>query len=142
MRLINARRSDDIQSHLKSSFAEFNRTSSPSKGRRYPQNLQTLVRQASEAGVALSTLVELTGASSTALSRWCTSAKVRPARRQIKGPKARRLEVIGSNVERRGPAVVVRLPSGVAIELGDAVALNDVLLASLATLGGLHVASR
>ena len=142
VKLVSAQRGDDIQARLRSGFAEFNRTSSPSKGRRYPADLQALVRKASAEGVELSTLGKLTGVSSTALARWCKAAQPLTSRRQPKAAQPRRLEVVGSDTDQRGRPVVIRLPSGVSIELGDGAALGGELLAALATLGGGHATSR
>jgi hypothetical protein len=142
MRLISARGSDDIQVRLKARFTEFNRSSSPSQGRKYPVELQALVRQASSEGIELSTLGQLTGASPTALARWCKAAEVAPARRLTKPLKVRRLEVVRPDVDKRTSSIVVRLPSGVSIEFADGAVLGADLLTSLATLGGSHAASR
>ena len=141
MRIVSAQRGDDIQVKIKAKFGEFNRTSSPSKGRKYPKELQTLACQASAEGVTLSTLCELTGASSTALTRWCQAVKAPSPRRQLPPPKARRLEVVGSDVDKRHQPIVVRLPSGVSIEFGDGAVLSGDFLVTLATLGGNHHAA-
>ena len=141
MKLISARVSDNIQVRVKAGFAEFNGSSSPSKGRKYPEELQSLVRQAYSEGVELSTLGHLTAASKTALARWCKATEVAPARHPTKPLKARRLEVVRPDVDKRTSSIVVRLPSGVSIEFADGAALGADLLTSLATLGGGHAAS-
>jgi hypothetical protein len=76
------------------------------------------------------------------LARWCKGAKASSAQRRIKKAKARRLEVIGVADDKRGRAIIVRLPSGVSIELGEAAALSGDFLTSLATLGGSDATSR
>ena len=145
MRLVSAQRAEDIQSKVKARFAEFNRTSSPSKGRKYPQELQALACQALGEGVELPVLCQLTGASSTALARWFKTAKPATAlasRRRPKVAAPRQLEVVCSDVGTRPRPIIVRLPSGVSIELGDGVALNGELLTALSALGGGHATSR
>lgn len=142
MKLVSTQRGDDIEAQIKSRFAEFNRSSSASKGRKYPAELRALVRQASVKGIDRSILAELTGASSTALTRWCKGAKVRPTRRQQEAVKPRKLEVVGGHIDQRSRPLIVRLPSGVSIELGDGAALDGELLHALLTLGGGHATSR
>lgn len=142
MRIVSAQRSDDIQARVKARFGEFNRTSSPSRGRKYPKELRALVSQASAEGVELSTLGELTGASSTALARWCQAAKLPPPRRPRPPAKSRRLEVVGGDADKRPQPILVRLPSGVSIEFGDGAVLSGDFLVTLATLGVNHATSR
>ena len=42
---------DNIRSQIKDRFAEFNRKSSPSKGRKYPADLRDMVRRAARSGI-------------------------------------------------------------------------------------------
>ena len=132
MKLVSAQHVEDLQTELKKRFAEFNRSSSPSKGRRYPVELHDLVRRAIVQGVPSADVRRLTGLSPTAVMRWAKAAK----------PKVpRRLKVVNNDGPRpAAAAVVVRLPSGVAIELTSASALNPELLASLARLEVNHAA--
>lgn len=142
MRIVSAQRSDDIQARVRARFGEFNRTSSSSKGRKYPEELRALVSQASAEGVEISTLCKLTGASSTAVARWCRAPKALSSRRPLKPATSRRLEVVGSDIAKRHQPIVVRLPSGVSIEFGDGAALSGDFLVTLASLGGNHATSR
>lgn len=102
-----------------------------------------MVRQALADGAEPSTLCRLTGASSSAMNRWAESAKASPPS-QAADPVAapRRLEVVGADVGRNDRPVVVRLPSGVSIELSSPAALDRGLLTTLASLEACDVASR
>jgi len=134
MKLVGAQPAENLQAEIKRRFAEFNRSSAPSKGRRYPDALQELACRAVSDGIPPAEVRRLTGLSPTALSRWIKAAK----------PKVpRRLKVVG--VVSPKPAsslVVVRLPSGVSIELSNADALSAGLLVSLATLEAKHAPLR
>jgi hypothetical protein len=142
MKLVSSQRSDDLQTKIKSRFAEFNRSSSPSKGRRYPEELQKLVRQALEDGVGPTVVRDLTGISSTALQRWSKAAKPARARRLTKPSAPRRLAVVRDVAGKRRSPIVVRLPSGVSIEFGDGTDLNADLLTTLGRLGVARATTR
>lgn len=143
MKLVSSQRTDDLLATIKARFAEFNKSSLPSQGRKYPNELQALVKQALSEGAEPATLCRLTGVSSTAISRWRTKAKSAKAPRSSKLAAPRRLEVVGSGADGKvRAAVVIRLPSGVTIELGAQATLTGDLLASLANLEASHAASR
>jgi transposase-like protein len=143
MKLVSSQRSDDLLATIKVRFAEFNKSSLPSQGRKYPSELQTLVKQALSEGAEPSMLCRLTGVSSTAISRWRTKTKSAKAPRSIKPTAPRRLEVVGDGANGKvRAAVVIRLPSGVTIELGAQATLSGDLLASLATLEASHATAR
>jgi hypothetical protein len=133
MKVVGAQQIDDVRAEVRSRFAEFNRTSSPSKGRKYPKSLKTLVCRALAEGVDLSSLKGLTGVSPSALLRWNQSEKVA---RQTPARKPRRLAVVGGEFPEHHRPIVVRLPSGISIELGNIAELSSEFLTSLATLGG------
>ena len=135
MKLIHSERVDDLQAEIRKRFAEFNRTSSPSRGRRYPQELKDLISQAGARGDKTAVLRGLSGLSASAINRYRAGV----------GPKAlapRRLTVVGASpVEGPTTAVVIRLLSGVAIELADSRSLSLELLTTLSTLEVRHAAS-
>ena len=126
----------DLQNLIKNRFAEFNRQSSPSRGRKYPPELRELICRGSEAGIGPMDLRRLSGMSDTAIK--CTLAKVKS-----KPMASRRLEVVGLPVESRQRAspLIVRLPSGVTIELADTAMLTTTLLGALGRLEVNHAAS-
>lgn len=138
MKLISAQSDDDIQAKVKARFAEFNRTSSPSKGRRYPEELRALVNQAVAKGATLSTLRDLTGVSSSVLCGWAKGGNPTTA------AKARRLKVVGVSVsvDKSRQPIIIRLPSGVSIEVSDSKVISGNFLVALASLGGSHATSR
>jgi len=138
MKLVRDPRPDDPLSEIKRRFAEFNKSSSPSKGRRYPPELKELVQSAGAQGHESATLCRLTGLSSSAANRWLAAAAPRPV-------AARRLAVVdaSANSPHAPPApVVVRLPSGVTIELSDSRSLSGAMLAALGLLEVRDAASR
>jgi hypothetical protein len=130
--------SDDLQILIKNRFSEFNRRSAPSRGRKYPTELRELVCRGIAAGIRLVDMKQLTGMSVTAIR--FALAKAKPE----KSLKPRRLEVVGLPAEMRPPSspVIVRLPSGVCLELSDASMLSSALLHSLASLDVNHATSR
>ena len=127
-----------LEALIKNRFAEFNRHSSATRGRKYPNALRELVREGGAAGIRPSDLRRLTGMSQTAIK--CTLAKAK-AKPKVAAP--RRLEVVGSPAEpvKVSNSLVVRLPSGVTIELIDSTMLTPALLRSLAGLEVNHAAS-
>lgn len=129
---------DDLQVLIQNRFSEFNRRSSPSRGRRYPAELRELVCRGIAVGIRLVDMKQLTGMSLSAIRSAVAQAK--PG----KPLKPRRLEVVGLPAEMRPPSspVIVRLQSGVSLELPDASMLSPALLHSLASLQVNHAASR
>ncbi len=127
----------ELETRIKSRFAEFNHHSSPTRGRKYPPALRDLVCEGNAAGIRPIDLRRLTGMSQTAIKCTLAKAKSKPA-------APRRLEVVGSPAEpqKAWNPLVVRLPSGVTIELTDAAMLTPTLLLSLAGLEVDHAASR
>lgn len=126
-----------LRTLLEKRFAEFNRKSPSVNGRRYPRELQELVRRGKKCGITYSELQRLTGMSATAI----TSA-IRKVKDTVSSPK--RLEVIGTTTKQQSDTNVftIRLPSGVCIELSKAELLTPTLLITLAKLEVHHVASR
>lgn len=139
MKLVRVSQVDGLQTEIRKRFADFNRSKPPSKGRRYPDELRQLVAQAAAQGIKLSELSRLTGLSSSGVRRWVPKASLAlPA-------APRRLEVVGADEPLplvRTAAVVVRLLSGVTIELADGRALTGDLLAALSAPEVQHAASR
>lgn len=129
---------DDLQVLIKNRFSEFNRRSSPSRGRRYPAELRELVCRGIAVGIRLVDMKQLTGMSLGAIRSAVAQAK--PG----KPLKPRRLKVVGLPAEMRPPSspVIVRLQSGVSLELPHASMLSPALLHSLASLEVDHAASR
>ena len=134
----SAQSSDDLQVLIKKRFSEFNRRSAPSRGRKYPAELRELVCRGMAVGIRLVDMKRLTGMSLAAIRSALSQAKPE------KPLKPRRLEVVGLPAEMRPPSspVIVRLPSGVSLELPDASMLSSALLHSLASLEVNHAASR
>jgi hypothetical protein len=125
---------DDLQSLIKSRFQEFNRRSSPSTGRRYPNDLRELVQRGIAAGIRPGELKRLTGMSQSA---------IRSALSKAKPEKPRRLEVVGlPPIQQASSSLIIRLPSGISIELPDASMLTSVLVAAQNSLEVNHAASR
>jgi len=132
----------DIRSQIKDRFAEFNRKSSRSKGRRYPADLRELVRQGAMSGIKPKDLERLSGMSSTAIKR---AQAVTPIAGAAKPLPPRRLQVVDAVREQRqqvAAPLLVRLPSGVTIEMAGEAALTQTLLHTLASLEVKHAASR
>ena len=133
----NTQAPDDLQTLIKSRFSDFNRRSSPSKGRKYPPELRELVRRGIAAGIRPADLKRLTGMSDTAVRS--TLSKARSEKRE----KPRRLEVVGlPSIGRASSPLVIRLPSGISIELSDASMLVAALQAAQSNLEVNHAASR
>jgi hypothetical protein len=121
----------EFQAELKRRFDEFTKVTPASKKRRYPQALKELVRQAREKGLSAATIIRLSGLSLSAVHRY---ANLRESKEAIRQP--RRLAVVDTRHERIVSArIVIRLASGVAIELSDGRALNFDLLKDLSALG-------
>ena len=124
MKLIRAdKQMNDLHVEIKSRFTEFNRTSSPSKGRKYPEDLKELISRAAQAGSGNAVLGHLAGVTSNRISLWVSGC--RPA-------APRQLEVV--NEESPYPlrsSAIIRLASGATIELTDAHSLTSDLLAVL-----------
>jgi hypothetical protein len=127
---------NDLQNLIKSRFAEFNRQSSPSRGRKYPPELRELICRGSAAGIGQMDLKRLSGMSDTAIRGTLAKAKAKPV-------ASRRLEVVDapSVSEQRSKPLIVRFPSGVTIELADATLLTATLLGALGGLEVNHAAS-
>lgn len=127
----------ELQDLIKNRFSEFNRSSSPSRGRKYPPELRELVARGSAAGMSKKELRRLTGMSETAIIMALVKAKT-------KTPAPRRLEVVDLPVGARlkPMPLIIRLPSGVTIELAHQEMLNAALLSALNSMEVNHVASR
>ena len=134
MKLIRSQPSSDIQSEIKKRFAEFNLTSKPSKSRLYPDDLKALAREAIRQGLKPTTLCRLSGLSMTAIRTW--------SRADQKSKKPRRIEVIGNSHTARNSSAVIRLRSGICIELSDSASLTGDLLAMLSKVEVDNAASR
>ena len=136
MKLVRVPQGDGLQAELKRRFADFNRLAG--KTRRYPKELKDLVRQAAIEGCKVPELSRLTGLSGSGVRSWLPRAgSPRPA-------EARRLEVTraGAEASTLAAVVVVRLPSGVTIELADGRLLTGDLLSMLGAAEGRHAATR
>lgn len=128
MKLVATDQENDFQSEIKQQFAKFSRSHPRNRSRRYPQYLKDLACEALSRGVSPKELRQLTGLSAENLKRWS---------KPVITPSSRRLEVIGSpQATNRVTRAVVRLSSGVTIELTDITSLNGQLLEALASLGG------
>lgn len=139
MKLVRVPETDSLLAEVKKRFADFHRSRPPAKGRRYPVDLRHLVCNAAAVGIKLSELSRLTGLSVTGLSRWVPKASTAPA------AAPRRLEVVAADEAVSSiPAlpIVVRLPSGIIIELADGRALTTGLLAALSAPEVRHAAAR
>ena len=130
----------ELQNLIKNRFAEFNRQSSPSRGRRYPPELRELVQRGHAAGIGPMELKRLSGMSETAIKYILAKVK---AIAKSKPLAPRRLEVVGLPFEPRQKLVplIVRLPSGVTIEFSDASMLTATLLSALSSLEIKHATS-
>jgi hypothetical protein len=69
----------ELESHIKNRFAEFNRHSSATRGRKYPPALRDLVCEGIAAGIRPSDLHRLTGLSQTAIRSILAKSKTKPA---------------------------------------------------------------
>lgn len=142
MKLASAQRKTNIEAQIKAAFAQFNRSIPPSKGRRYPVELQILVRQALVEGLKLSDLSRLTGTSVSVMRRWIKSGNSDLKQASDKNAQPRRLEVVGADFRKPQDLTVVRLPSGVSIELPGQASLSRDFLTALAALEVTHASSR
>jgi hypothetical protein len=136
MKLAAAQPLSELRDLIKNRFAEFNRHSSPTRGRKYPPELRELVCRGGAAGIRKSDLRRLTGMSETAITTALIKAKA-------KLPIPRRLEVVGLPVESQPKPIplIIRLPSGVTIELAHQEMLTAALLGALSSMEVNHVAS-
>ena len=144
MKVVTAQHADDLLTNIKNRFTEFNRLSTPSKSRRYPEDLAELVRHALADGVRPIVLRKLTGVSSNTMERWIKGSRSAAVQRRDKQPLApRRLEVVSSETGTalRG-LITVRLRSGVTIEFNDGASLSSDLLTALLAVEVRDVASR
>ena len=137
---------DDLRTLIKRRFADFNRHSSPSRGRKYPAELRDLVKQGAAAGIRQIELIDLTGMSQAAIKYAVDNPKPMVAKKKRGLALAPlRLEVVepANHLQFQEPrSLVVRLPSGVTIELANAEALTVSLLTILARLEVDHATSR
>jgi predicted transcriptional regulator len=133
MNLFNQEEIVELQTELKNRFAEFSKINPVLKGRRCPKELKELVFQARGKGLRAAAICKLTGLSSSAVHRYAKSRKpisIRP----------RRLTIVGAKPEKKLTApIIVRLSSGVAIELISEQELSLDLLKRLAALGSAEV---
>ena len=144
-------RTDSVLAEITKRFAEFNAAKPLARGRRFPEDLLPLVQQALTAGVKPAALHKATGVSRATIERWVKAWASSP--RKI-AARARQLEVVNERQTTDAPrrearssaaAVVIRLPSGIAIELPTSAVLDRALLLTLAQLGGeggSHAAAR
>lgn len=134
-----------IRAKIQEKFAEFNQTIPSSQGRRYPADLRELIRRGYSAGVSITDLSRLSGMSRSAVD-FVVKDRSKPNR-----PAARRLQVVDrefieveTEPERATTPspMVIKLPSGLSLELSDSRALTVDLLHMLMRVGGVHAASR
>jgi hypothetical protein len=118
-----------LQTEIQSRFAEFNKLNPASSKRRYPRELKELIGRARVKGVRSAVLCRLSGLSSSAVHRYSKTSEPKPLR-------PRRLTIVDTKVTRSVSApVVIRLSSGVVIELRDGDELSFNLLKTLSHLG-------
>lgn len=131
---------NQVREKLQVAFAEFNRQSRRSKGRRYPPQLQKMVREAAAAGLSKSELMKLTGMSDSAM-RYAVGQTPAKAKPQARTASVRRLEVVSAASEPLGESskLTIRLPSGVVIQGDVDMIVRSGILASL--VGGVHASS-
>jgi predicted transcriptional regulator len=133
MNLFNQEEIVELETQIKDRFAEFTKLNPVSKRRRYPRELKELIFAAKEKGLRAAAICRLTGLSSSAVHRYAKSQKpltIRP----------RRLTIEGTKPEKKITApIIVRLSSGVAIELSEEQDLSLDLLKRLAALGSCEV---
>lgn len=105
---------NQVRDRLAAAFGEFNRQSRPSKGRKYPESLRKMVREAAGAGLSKPELMKLTGMSDSAL-RYAVD-RVAPNGRGRMASSVRRLEVVTDGPEPAcdGNQLTIRLPSGIS----------------------------
>lgn len=131
-----------LQSEIRRRFAGVRGSSRGSKRRYYPSELHDLIRRAADQGVRQGELQQLAGVSASTVSRWISGC--RNSKGSVgAGPKPRRLEVVGPVVSEkpRAAAVVVRLSSGVTLELSSEQLTRELLLV-LSTLEVSHASPR
>lgn len=151
MKSTSARQSQDLlRDKIQKSFAEFNRRSSPSRGRRYTSDLRNLVCQARQAGLSLVEIQRLSGMSKSAVG-FALGKTAIASKHQDTRPIVRQLKVVPSDggnlrtedhVKSYRPKIVVRLPSGACLEFDDACCLSSELLVVLMGKGLADAASR
>lgn len=137
---------EELKTNIKERFAEFNRNSVASTGRQYPKDLRALIIQGHIAGLKRSALNALSGMSTTAISYAIKSNKVgshHPKSTHIK-KTPRRLEVVADVLPSRSNRnpLVIRLPSGVILELADETLLTPSLIHTLTNVEVHHAPSR
>ena len=128
MHSVNQEKISTLEAALKDRFADFNKSGAASGRRRYSRELKDLVIQA-EIWTRTATICRLSGLSACTVHRCPRSAKAKPI-------QPRRLTIVDTKPRHAFASVVIRLPSGVAIELGDGRELNFDLLKSLSALTG------
>jgi hypothetical protein len=122
---------------IKGTFGEFHRKSIRSTGIRYPKELHELIVQGHMAGIGKAELILLSGMSrcsvSNSIERKHQYSEKNRGSSEKKVPP-RRLEVVPNAAKSRGPQepLIIRLPSGVVLELTDETLLTPSLLKTLA----------
>jgi len=130
MHSVNHEKIITLEAELKDRFAEFNKLNPASSRRRYPRELKDLVVQAKEKGLRPATICRLSGLSSSAVHRYAMAATTC----EPKTIRPRRLTIVDAKPSQTFAPIVIRLASGVAIELSDGRDLSLDLLKSLSTL--------
>lgn len=140
MKLVPSPQRRDLEVEAKKRFEEFHRHHAKSSQVRYPPELVSLVCQLSATGMGSAALSRLVGVALPTIGCWLgrrAKAKRNPSQAaSVSIPPPRKIAVVGS--ASRAP-IVVRLPSGVSIEVDH---LSDELLTSLARLEVIHATSR
>jgi hypothetical protein len=124
---VNHDKISELEAELKDRFAEFNKLNATSSRRRYPRELQDLVVQAKGKGLKSATICLLSGLSACTVHRYLRSGKAKPI-------APRRLTIVEPRARQALASVVIRLSSGVAIELSDGRDLSVDLLKNLSAL--------
>ena len=125
----------DLEDEIQRRFDSYNKLNPPKNTRRLPSDLIELLLYAAAEGVKKQTLSQISGVASSTINRWqkCKKTKKIPPRR---------LEIVREEdveFENRPnltlAEAIVRLPSGIAIELMNSRSLTRDFLITLSELG-------
>lgn len=147
MKLVPNQRPVNLQDEIKKRFTEFNKSCPPSRNRRIPSELKQLVCRGHQQGLAVKTLCQLACLSSSAVYSWLgavNSNSLQPRRLAVTDaiqPKTVPSKAAQSPLSEKvaQSLVVIRLASGVTIELAEGCSLNADLLKTLNALEVDHV---
>jgi len=136
-----------LEDEMRRRFSNYKKMHPVAKSRRFAPDLIELVRRAATQGMKKGVLCQITGVSSSTMHRWLNG-------RKLENIQPRRLEVVRDEevvVQPNSPvlkakicpsiAAIVRLPSGITVELADSRALVGDLLFALSTMEVRHASS-